>query len=485
MKRITAIVLALVALVVAILIVRAATLRSRQITASPAPPLAIDRNAALARFSRAVQFQTVSYGEVKSAKPVEHEAFIAWLAQAYPRVHASLQREVIGRSLLFTWRGSDPSLAPLLLMGHYDVVPVEPGTESKWQRPPFSGAVADGFVWGRGTLDDKVSVIGLLESAESLLSEGFAPKRTILFAFGEDEELGGVRGAARISALLASRGVHLDFVVDEGGAILRDPPGGVPKPAALIGIAEKGMASLELTARGAGGHSSMPPPRTEVGAVAAAVDRVQTHPFDAAARGAAAEMFRWLAPEMPFGNRLVIANLWLFAPLLQAQARSSPSLNALLRTTIAPTIIEGGVKDNVIPSHARAVVNFRILPGESVAGVLRHVREVVGDPHVEVRVYGKPWEPSGVSDPNAAPFRAMQQAAAEVFPNTVVAPYLVIGATDSRYFASLTPNVYRLVPVTIAQADLERIHGTNERVAVEAYFDTIRFFRQLMKNRAA
>src|ERR1051325_4147049 len=329
MKRALLIIGLAILILAAILVVRTLGATSMQIAAPPAPPLRIDRAAALGRFSRAIQFRTVSNESQRTTN--DHDAFMAWLAEAYPRVHASLQREVVnGRSLLFTWRGSNPALAPVLLMGHYDVVPVEPATESQWEQPPFSGAVRDGFIWGRGTLDDKITVIALLESAESLLAEGFRPQRTILCAFGHDEEIGGREGAAQTARLLASRGVKLDAVIDEGGLILRGGLG-LTHPVAVVGIAEKGTVSIELSASGRGGHSSMPPPRTNVGIIASAVDRVQNRPFPTHVRGATEELFRWLAPELPFGKRLVMSNLWLFAPLLKAQARQSNSLNEIGR----------------------------------------------------------------------------------------------------------------------------------------------------------
>lgn len=481
MKRVLLIVLIAILVLVGVLLARAVMLPSKQITAAAAPPLAIDRNAALTRFTRAVQFRTISYGDEKPLTPVEHEPFIAWLAQTYPRVHASLSREINGRSLLFIWKGTDPALKPLLLMGHYDVVPIEPGTESKWEHPPFSGAVAGGYVWGRGTMDDKITVIGLMEAAESLLAEGFTPRRTIYFAFGEDEEARGA-GAARMAKMLAARGVTFDAIIDEGGVITLDSIKGAPRPVALVGIAEKGFASIELTAAGKGGHSSMPPPRTEVGALAAAVDAVQRNPFEAAVRGAAAQTFRWVAPEMPFGQKLVLANLWLLEPLMVAQASKSNSLNAMLRTTTAPTVFNGGVKDNVIPSHARAVINFRILPGETSRGVVEHVKDAIGDSHVGVKLSGTASEPSAVSDPDAPQFRALQQTIAQVFPNVLVAPYLVVGATDARHYVNLSPNIYRFIPGVVAEADLARIHGTNERIAVDGYFDAIRFYRTLIAN---
>lgn len=482
MKRVFVVVALVILIVLGVAIARAVTLPSKQLEPlAAAPPLAIDRNAALARFTRAVQFRTVSYGNEKPAGPVEHDAFIAWLAQAYPRVHASLAREVVNGSLLFIWNGTDSSLAPLLLMGHFDVVPIEPGTEAKWEHPPFSGTVAGGYVWGRGTIDDKLTVIALLEAAESLLAEGYRPKRSIYFAFGHDEEAGG-RGAEAMAKRLVGRGVKFDAVIDEGGIISIDSIRGAPRPVALIGIAEKGWASVELTARGSGGHSSMPPPRTEVGAIAAAVDAVQRKPFPADVRGASTHTFRWLAPEMPFGPKLVMANLWLFEPLLKLQAKESQSFNATLRTTTAPTIIAGGVKDNVIPSHARAVINFRILPGDSARGVLAHVKDALGESHVEARLAGNYSDPSPVSDPDAPQFRALQRTIGQVFPDVIVAPYLVIGATDARHYRALSPNIYRFLPARIREADLARIHGTNERAAAGDYFEAIRFYRTLIGN---
>lgn len=480
MKRVVLIFLAALAALIAILVGRALTLSSKQITAPPALPLAIDRDAAVARLSRAVQFRTVS-----SENPVaERQAFIAWLAQTYPRVHASLRREIAGvDSLLYTWPGTDPTLAPLLLMGHYDVVPIEPASLSKWTHPPFRGDVADGFVWGRGTLDDKLAVISMLEATEMLLAANHHPRRTILFSFGSDEEIGGENGAAAVAKLLATRGVRLEAVIDEGGAITVGTMEGVTKPVAVIGIAEKGSATIELLSRGSGGHSSMPPRRTEVGAIAAAVDRVQSRPFDSGVRGAAAAMFRWIGPEMPFPRRVLLANLWLFAPLLESQAKRSPSFNAMLRTTTAPTMISGGVKDNVIPSEARAVINFRIVPGTSVRNVVDHVRGAVDDARIRVQLTDG-WEPSPESDAEAPQFRALQRTIAQTFPDALVVPYLVVGATDARWFRGLTPNVYRFVPYALTERDLQRVHGIDERIAVDVYLNAIRFYRTLIVNMA-
>ena len=482
MKRVALIILGALGILIGIVAVRTALVRSRQIQVAPVARIEVDPQA-VARLSRAVQFRTVSHTNEVAG---DHAAFVEWLKSAYPRVHAAMTPELVGgHSLLYTWRGSDPSLKPLLLMGHYDVVPVEPAAERRWSVPPFSGLVRDGFIWGRGTLDDKVTVLGILEAADVLLAEGWRPRRTILFAFGHDEERGGQQGAQAIARLLASRGVQLDAVLDEGGAITQGVTPGVAAPVALIGTAEKGFMSVEISAGGSGGHSSMPPPETAIAIVAAAVRRVQDHPLPSRLTSSARGMFAALAPEMNPGTRAVAANLWLTKPVLDLQSKSSNSLRALLHTTTAATMIGGGVKDNVIPVEAHAVINFRILPGDTPASVLAHVRRAVDDPRVKVRVFGEqPHAPSPESDPSAPQFATIARTIRQLHPDTVVAPYQLTGASDSRYFTALTPNIYRFLPVHFRPDDLERFHGIDERVAVAGYLDVIRFYHLLMKNAA-
>lgn len=479
MKKLAVLLLATVVLLAGIVLARAAMVHSRQLAVTPAPRVAVDPNA-VARFSRAVQFRTVS--EAPSPVPGDHEAFMVWLPTAYPRVHATMKCEVVAdRSILYTWRGSDPSLKPLLLMGHYDVVPVD--DETKWTQPPFSGAVQGDFIWGRGTLDDKISVIGLLEASEALLAGGWRPRRTILFAFGHDEERGGEHGAKSIAALLASRGVQLEAVLDEGGIIGQGLTPGVDGPVALVGTAEKGFVSVELSTTAVGGHSSLPPPQTAVAIVAAAVQRVQEHPLPSRVTGATHAMFATLAPEMNFGMRAVAANLWLTKPLLDFKARTSDSMRAVLHTTTAATMIGGGVKDNVVPTEAHAVINFRILPGETSASVVEHVRKSVDDPRVDIRVFGeRPSEPSAESDAAAPQFAMVARTIRQLYPGTVVSPYLLTGATDARYYSPLSANIYRFIPAHLRAPDLERVHGTDERISVDDFVDAVRFYRLLIQN---
>src|SRR5262249_35711364 len=367
-------------------------------------------------------------------------------------------------------------------LAHQDVVPVEPGTEGSWAHPPFDGTIADGFVWGRGALDDKESLVGLFEAVESLLGEGFRPRRTIYLASGFDEEVGGGAGAGAIAALLRDRGVRFEWVLDEGRAVVEGVVPQVEKPVAAIGVAEKGFVSVELTTESEGGHSSMPPRETAVGVLAAAIDRLEHHPMPARLRGASREGLRTLAPYMPFRSRIMLSNLWLFSPLVTRALTRTPLTNAWVRTTTAPTMFQSGVKENVLPSRARAVVNCRILQGDTVAGVLSHVQRVVGDDRVRVtRLEGTVSEPSPESSTASAGYRLIETTAREVFPDAVPAPSLVTGASDSRYFTPLADDVSRFVPVRLGAEDLKRYHGTNERVAVDQVASAVEFYRLVLR----
>jgi carboxypeptidase PM20D1 len=487
MKKLLAAAGALLAVLFAVVAVRTATFPSWQVDASPAPPLALDTAAVIQRLADAVTYRTISTADGPQGEAGEFERFRAFLASAFPRVHGALVREVVAdHSLLFTWAGTDTAAEGILLTAHYDVVPVEPGTEGHWTHPPFAGTVADGYVWGRGTLDDKAGVMGILEAVEALLAEGFAPARTVYLAFGHDEEVGG-EGARRIAETLRGRGVRMAYVVDEGGAVFT--PGTVPgveAPVALVGIAEKGFVSLELAVRAAGGHSSMPPRETAAGIVSAAVHRLERNPFPGALAGVSRETFAYLGPEMALPQRAVFANLWLFGPLVRRGLDDTPRGAAMLRTTTAATMLRGSVKDNVLPIHAAAVVNFRILPGETVESVEARVRRVVADDRVEVRRYGAvATDPSPVSDPRGDGFRAVQTAIRRIYPDALTAPYLVMGATDARHYAVVSDQVFRFLPVRLEEGDLARLHGTDERVSVAAYLDAVRFYRHLVADTAA
>jgi carboxypeptidase PM20D1 len=432
--------------------------------------------------SQAIQYRTISFEDPARFDATAFEGMHAFLRGAYPRIHDTLELEKVGQfSLLYTWHGSDASLDPVLLLSHQDVVPAE--DEAGWKYPPFSGAIGDGAVWGRGAIDVKGSLIAICEAIEGLIGEGFRPRRTIHLAFGHDEEVGGEQGAARIGDLLQSRGVRPLLICDEGGAITHDIVPGTSKPVALVGIAEKGYLSLELKVHQPGGHASMPPAHTAVGILCAAIDRLERHPFPARVAGVPRLMLEHLAPHLPPAARLAVRNLRVFEPLIRRQLLKQPSSAAMLRTTTAATIFRAGVKDNLLPQEAAAVVNFRILPGESTQSTIDRVRRVVADDRVQLSAAGRlRTEPSPVADIRSAGFELIRQTIAQVAPDAAIAPSLVLGGTDSRHYTRLTPNVFRFGAMRITKDDLATIHANNERLTFENCELLVRFYTELLKN---
>ena len=477
-------------LLIAVALVAAVTVNtlrqgSRQLAATPLAALAVDEQAAAERLAAAVRFRTISYEQPSAASQAEFLRLHEFLAQAFPHAHAALTREIVRQySLLFTWHGRDPAAAPIVLMAHQDVVPVAPGTESRWQSPPFAGEVKGGFVWGRGTWDDKGSLMAIFEAVERLRVAGFTPHRTVYLAFGHDEEIGGSDGASTIATMLQNRGVHPEFVLDEGMLILSDALPGLARPAALIGIAEKGAATLRLTATAPPGHSSMPGPRSAIGALAAALTRLERAPMPGRIGGVAAQMFDTVAPEMRGANRVLLSNRWLFGPLIASRLTLQPSTNAAIRTTTALTVVQGGNKDNVLPGEAQAWVNFRLLPGDTIAAVVQHARNVIGDDTLRIDVTPGAAEASPVATTDSIGFRLLSHTIHEVFPDAVVAPSLMVAATDSRHMGRLTRDVYRFVPVRASTSDLSRFHGTDERISIGNYADMIRFYQRLISSAA-
>lgn len=456
---------------------------SRQLQVQPAPALALDENAAARRLAGAIPLRTISSADDPLASDAEFKKLHAYIAQNYPRVTASLQREVVGEnSLLYTWPGIDPQAAPIALMAHQDVVPIASGTEKAWQVDPFSGEIRDGFVWGRGAWDDKGNLFAQLEAVEMLLAQGFRPRQTVYLVMGHDEEVSGLRGAKKVVELLQSRKVRLDWVMDEGLLVTEGILKGLDKPAALIGIAEKGYGTYFLNLDTAPGHSSMPGKSTAIGMMSVALANLENRQMPAGIRGVAAQMFDTIAPEMSGLNRVVLSNLWLFRPLVQKQLEGQPATNAMLRTTTALTIVQAGNKDNVLPGHAEAAVNFRLLPGDSLASVEQHVRDSIANDAIRVTQYKGNSEPSGVAPVGSGGYAVINRTIRETFADTLVAPGLMTAATDSRHFAPISDAIYKFSPVRATSDDLPRFHGTNERISVKNYAEMIRFYHQLLQN---
>jgi len=461
---------------------------SRQLAVAPATPAEVDAAGATARLSAAVRLKTIASPDDVDANAAEFTALHALLQTSFPKAHTVLKREVVAKyGLVYTWPGSDPKAAAIGLMAHQDVVPIAPGTEGDWQQPPFSGAVRDGFVWGRGSWDDKGNLMSIMEAVEMLAASGFQPRQTIYLIFGQDEEISGMRGAAQIAALFKERGVHLQFVLDEGLLITDGLLAGLDRPAALIGVAEKGYLSLQLTANATPGHSSMPPPLPEtsaIGMMTAALARLEDQQMPLAVRGLSREMFETLAPEMSGMNRVFLSNMWLFKPVIEQQLKKVASTNATLRTTTALTVFNAGNADNVLPGRAKATVNFRLLPGDTSDALIAHVGEVVRNPAITIEKVPGFSEASKVAATDAAGFRLINKTLRQLHPDVIVAPGLMIAATDSRYFDGIADNVYKFSPVRAKPEDLKRFHGTNERISTANYVELIQFYHQLISNSA-
>jgi len=433
--------------------------------------------------SLAVQYQTVSFQDPAQVDRSLFLAFHEFLAKRYPLVHQRLKKEVInGLSLLYTWEGSDPKARPIIFCAHIDVVPIAPGTLADWTNPPFAGKIADGFIWGRGTMDDKGSLIAILEAVESLLAEGYQPRRTIYLAFGQDEEVGGENGAVKMAERLASRGVRAEYALDEGGMVLDGKILGISKPLAAMGIAEKGYLSVELKVKTEGGHSSMPPPHTAIGILAAALVRLENHPFPARLTGVPEKTFVALKPELPGYMRFAISSRHLLGGVIKKMLGKIDATNAMIRTTTAATIIEAGTKENVLPQEARAVVNFRLLPGDRVDYVVARVKQVIGDPRVSVEALGTPREASAVTDVNSEGYRIVKRTIGDLFPDAVVTPFLMLGGTDSRFYEKVSDCILRFMPMRVSEEDEKRAHGTNERVSVDNYQEMVKFYAKVIRN---
>ena len=443
-----------------------------------------DDPAAVARLAEAVRIPTIS----RQAGTVDGPAFQQLhqlLSKSFPRVHSACVPEIVaGYSLLFTCKGTDAGLKPVLLAAHQDVVPIDPGSESKWQQPPFAGVIAGGYLWGRGTLDDKQSMMAILEATERKLAAGWTPKRTVYLAFGHDEEVGGT-GAAAMAALLKSRGVTLDLVIDEGMAVTKGIVPGIDAPVAHIGIAEKGYLSVKLTATAPGGHSSMPTDDSAVITLARGPARLVDNQHPARLDGATAGMLDALGPHMGLGMRVALANQWLTKPLVLRQFVGNPTTAATVRTSTAPTLLMAGTKDNVLPQSASAIVNHRILPGDSIAGVIAHDRDAIADPRIKVEPSGEGREPSAVSPTAGTGYAMLSKAIGRAFPEAIIAPGLVLGGTDARNYQPVATAIYRFTPMTMTPADLPRIHGTNERIAVADYARAIAFYGVLLDETSA
>lgn len=481
MKQFLKGILFLLLFLIVILVIRTLFFSSRQ-QAFPAIEKSNVSDSAVQNLAMAVRFKTVSYEEDSLRDTSVFSAFHKFLYEKYPLAFSILIKEDIpSQSLLLRWDGSDKSLKPVIFLSHQDVVPAI--DENKWMHAPYSGNIDAQFIYGRGTIDDKCGVLGLLEAAENLLQKNFKPKRTIYFAFGHDEETKG-SGAQEIAGYLQKKNIEAEYILDEGGSITNGIIKEVRSNVALIGIAEKGKATVDLSVDIEGGHASMPPKQTSIGILSEAITKLEAHPFEARFDGGTKALFEYIAPEMNFTSKMVFANSWLFNPLIKKILSGKNTTNSGIRTTTAVTIFRGGEKDNVLPTHASAVINFRILPGETAEDVLNHVKEVISDERVKVTLREGYDNPSMVSDAGAKSFKLVSKTIKEIFPDVVVAPYLVVGATDARHYQKVSKNIYRFIPLVLTDEDLKGMHGLNEKINIENYKNIIRFYQRIIESSA-
>lgn len=443
------------------------------------PAVSFDEAALARRLAAAIRIPTISHDDRSDFNAGAFLEFHELLRRSYPKIHAAASQDVVaGYSLLYRIEGTNERLKPALLMGHIDVVPVDEATAGDWKHDPFSGDISDGVIWGRGAMDDKVTVMALMEALERLLADGERPARTVYLAFGHDEEVGGKDGAAAIAALLDKRGVEFEFVLDEGGAVTDGFFPGVEQPVAIIGIAEKGYVNLHLTVNAVGGHSSQPPRHTAAGVLAQAIVKIEANPFPADLSAMDAN-FAYLGHYLPLTSRIALANRWLLGPVVKRQLLSNPSTAASIRTTTAVNMLEGSSKSNILPTRATAVVNFRILPGDSSAYVQERIETIIDDPRVEVTT-SMVNEPSPVSSTDSFGFALLQNTIQAQDGEVLVAPYLVQGGTDAKHFVGLSDSVYRFVMIRATRETMRRIHGVNEQIAVEDYARAVRFYHALL-----
>lgn len=437
----------------------------------------LDRDAAVNSLAELVKCKTVSYYDHSLEDDAEFEKLIGKLPALYPHViEACPLTRLPDRALLFHWKGKGEG-DPAVLMAHYDVVPVE---EENWEKPPFGAVIEDGVMWGRGTLDTKVTFNGILSAAENLLKQGFQPEKDIYFAFSGGEEINGM-GAVNIVNWFKEHNITPSMVVDEGGGVVQDVFPGVKESCGLVGIAEKGMMNLRFSIEGAGGHASAPAPHTPVGRLSLACTKIEAHPFKAHFTKPVLEMFDTLGRHSSFLYRMIFANLWCFGWLLDIICKKSGGeLNALVRTTVAFTQMEGSKAPNVIPPSASMVANLRLNPEDTVASATEYIKSTIGDADIKLENLTS-MEPSPISRTDCEGWDKVVNAVRGTWKGALVAPYLMVQCSDSRHYGEISDKVYRFSAMDLTAEERHTIHGNNERIRVEVISRAVEFFMRVMK----
>jgi carboxypeptidase PM20D1 len=436
-------------------------------------------DAAIMHMSNAIRIATISPEDTTSIDSLHFNQFRVFLEQSYPLIHRQINRTIIKNySYVFEWKGSDSSLQPVILMGHYDVVPVEPSAVKLWSVPPFSGEIRDSIIWGRGSIDDKAAVISILEATENLLKNGFKPLRTILLCFGHNEESTGT-GAIAIVDYLQQKHIRADMVIDEGGEITTGKMKDVQRPVAMIGVGEKGYVTFELSVQKPGGHSSKPDKETAIDILIKALYKLRSVQMPATLTEPVKEfLHRVSGSSGSFFNKMALNNLWLFKSSVQNTLSSTPEGDAMQRTTIVPTILESGIRENVIPTNAKAIVNSRILNGETTLQVQDFIKKAINDDRVTITIKGDfNTEPSPLTDIHSQAFKIMENAVYQTVDGVIPVPYVMLGASDSRNYRAISNGVINFTPLINSKG----FHGIDERLPIKDFQRSISFFTSIIK----
>jgi len=481
-KKIFLFAFVLLLILVAYILVNTFTMKSKQLSIAPVDKIDINSRS-IDNFIKAIKIRTVSPENIKDFDSIQFDMFNVFLKTTYPLTDSLLDHKIFNNySHLFHWKGTDPELKPVILVGHLDVVPVNESNLPYWKEDPFGGEVKQDTIWGRGCIDDKIGVIGIMEALEFLLKQGLKPKRSLYIAIGHDEEISGKMGAVTMASYLKEQGVKAEYVMDEGGTIASGMIPGIEKDVALIGTAEKGFVSLELSIEIEGGHASMPAKETSIDVLSNALAKLKKNTPPATLSGPIEGFIDHMGPEMPFMNKMAFANRGIFEKMIIGIYESFPAGNALVRTTTSPTIFNSGIKENVIPLSAKSIVNFRIISGSSVEEVVKHVKNVIDDERIKIEKKDFMSEPSKVSDVESYGYKNINKTISQVYPEALVSPYLVLAATDGRHYGELSDEIFRFLPIRMNKSNVNSLHGINERVAVSEVEEGIRFYIQLIKN---
>ena len=466
--------------------VKAALFKPEKVEVPPMEDEKVDLNRFRKNLSDAIKFKTIADKEAANTDWAVFDAFHDFLKERYPLIHEKLELTVIARgSLVFRWKGTRSDLDPIALLSHQDVVPISEGTLDDWKHDPFEGVDDGEFIWGRGALDMKNHLIGVLESVETLLSEGFVPERDVYILLGHNEEVmcaTSENGATCICNYLKEKGVHLDAIIDEGGAILPvEVKGVINKHLAGIGVAEKGYADVEVAVTAKGGHSSQAPNHTAIGHLADVIKDIENHQFKAKMSPMMRELFDKIGRNCTYPARLVTCNLKLLEPALTKAMSFIPPAASMLRTTFGVTMASGSPQANVLPQRASVTVNFRMFPGQTVDDVLEHLHKVIKNKKVEINLLPGWKNPSAVSPTDTRSFKVIEKICHSMDDKAVVAPYLVMGGTDACHYQAVCENIYRYSPFLVSTSLLLTTHGTNERIPVSVMEDAVKFFKRYIR----